>query len=337
MAKKGRRSTYDERVQMVLAIEAGESPDKVAVVFGVGRESVFRYWRDYRAMGLEGLRTKKTRGPKSKLSDEQKRRLGALIVGANPRQLSFDFGLWTRRLVRDLIRREFRVTYTEAGVGRLLRELGLSPQRPLYRAYQQDEEKVARWKREEYPAIRDLAAREGAEIFFADEASVRTDHHAGTTWAPVGQTPVVEAGGARHAVKMISAVNLRGHLRFHLHRGSMNRWVFIEFCKQLMSDTDKNVFLIVDGSSVHKAKEVKEFVERTDGKLRLFFLPPYSPELNPDEWVNKNIKHDNVARAVVRNVDELKNVMLSALRRLQKSPQIVRGFFADSKLAYING
>lgn len=108
MAKKGCRSTYDERVQMVLAIEAGESPDKVAVVFGVGRESVFRHWRDYRAMGLEGLRTKKTRGPKSKLSDEQKRRLGALIVGANPRQLSFDFGLWMRRLVRDLIRREFR-------------------------------------------------------------------------------------------------------------------------------------------------------------------------------------------------------------------------------------
>ena len=109
MAKKGRRSTYEERVQMVLAIEAGESPDKVAVIFGVGRQSVFRYWRDYRAMGLAGLRTKKTRGPESKLTGEQKRKLYALIVGANPRQLSFDFGLWTRRLVRDLIRREFNV------------------------------------------------------------------------------------------------------------------------------------------------------------------------------------------------------------------------------------
>lgn len=336
MAKKGRRSTYEERVQMVLAIEAGESPDKVAVIFGVGRQSVFRYWRDYRAMGLAGLRTKKTRGPESKLTGEQKRKLYALIVGANPRQLSFDFGLWTRRLVRDLIRREFRVTYTEAGVGRILRELGLSPQRPLYRAYQQDEKQVEKWKREVYPAIRELAAKEGASIFFADEASIRTDHHAGTTWAPVGRTPVVEATGKRHAVKMISAVSPRGELRFQLHRGSMNRWTFIEFCKHLISDTDKKIFLIVDGSSIHKAKEVTEFAQRTDGRLRLFFLPPYSPELNPDEWVNKNIKHDNVARAVVQNVSELKSVMLSALRRLQKSPQIVRGFFADPELAYIH-
>ena len=244
MAKKGRRSTYEERVQMVKAIESGQSPDKVADVFGVGRQSVFRYWRDYRAMGLDGLKTKKTRGPASKLTDEQKRKLLALIVGANPRQLSFDFGLWTRRLVRDLIRREFRVTYTNAGVGRILRELGLSPQRPLYRAYRQDEEKVERWKREEYPAIRALAAKEGAVIFFADEVSVRTDHHAGTTWAPVGRTPVVEAAGTRHAVKMISAVSPRGELRFHLHRGSMDRWVFIEFCKQLMSDIDEKIFLI---------------------------------------------------------------------------------------------
>jgi transposase len=195
---------------------------------------------------------------------------------------------------------------------------------------------VERWKREEYPAIRAEATEENALIFFADEASVRTDHHAGTTWTPVGRTPVVETTGARHSMKMISAVSPRGELRFHLHQGSMNRWKFIEFCKQLMSDTDQKIFLIVDGSSVHRAKEVTEFVERTEGRLRLFFLPPYSPELNPDEWVNKNVKHDHAARAVVQSVDELKNVMLGALRRLQKSPHIVRGFFADPKLAYIH-
>lgn len=336
MAKKGRRSTYEERVQIVRAIESGESPDRVAAVFGVGRESVFRYWRDYRAMGLDGLKTKKTRGRPAKLSDEQLRTLYTLIVGVNPRQLSFDFGLWTRRLARDLIWREFRVRLTEASVGRILRSIGLSPQRPLYRAYQQDPEKVERWKRDEYPAIRAQAAKEGALIFFADEASVRTDYHAGTTWAPVGQTPVVETSGKRNAVKMISAVSPRGELRFHLHKGSMNRWKFIEFCKQLMSDTDKTIFLIVDGSSVHKAKEVKEFVAKTEGALKLFFLPPYSPELNPDEWVNKNVKHDRAARAVVQSVEELKGVMFSALRRLQKSPQIGRGFFADPKLAYIH-
>jgi transposase len=336
MAKKGRRSTYEERVQIVRAIESGESPDKVAEIFGVGRESVFRYWRDYRALGLDGLKTKKTRGRPAKLTDEQLRTVFTLVEGTNPRQLSFDFGLWTRRLVRDLIWREFRVRLSEASVGRILRSLGMSPQRPLYRAYQQDPERVERWKREEYPAIRAEAATEGAAIFFADEASVRTDYHAGTTWAPVGQTPVVETTGKRNAVKMISAVSPRGELRFHLHQGSMNRWKFIDFCKQLLSDSEKKIFLIVDGSSIHKAKEVAAFVAATEGRLRLFFLPPYSPALNPDEWVNKNVKHDRVARAVVQSVEELKDVMFSALRRLQKSPQIVRGFFADPKLAYVH-
>lgn len=312
------------------------SPDRVAEFLDVGRESVFRWWRDYRAGGVEALRTKKARGRPAVLDDGQVRRLFALIEGANPRQLSFDFGLWTRSLVGELVRREFGVRLSESAVGRLLRRMGMSPQRPLYRAYQQDAARVERWKHEEFPAIRERAGREDALIFFADEASVRTDFHAGTTWAPVGRTPVVESTGERKAVKMVSAISLAGHLRFQLHSGSMNAHTFKLFCGRLIDDIGKKVFLVVDGSSVHTAKEVREFVAANSDRIELFFLPPYSPDLNPDEWVNKNVKHDRVARGVPQSVDDLKQLMLGALRRLQKRPDIVQGFFADPALKYIS-
>jgi transposase len=337
MALKGRRATYEERLHAVRLIEGGKSPDLVAEFMGVGRSTIFEWWQNYREGGPDALRTKKTRGPAAKLNDEQMRRLYTLIVGNNPLQLSFGFALWTRKMVAELIWRQFKVRLSEISVGRLLAKLGMSPQRPLYRAYQQDPEKVRAWKEETYPAIRAEAKRVGAAVFFADEASVRTDYHAGTTWAPIGRTPVVTGTGERKAIKMVSAVSPRGELRFRLCEGSMNAFNFIGFCKQLLNDIQTPIFLIVDGSSVHTAKAVKEFVARTEGRLSLYFLPPYSPELNPDEWVWKNVKHDRIGRSAVHSKDDLKSLALGALRRLQKLPGVVRGFFADPELAYIAG
>ena len=167
--------------------------------------------------------------------------------------------------------------------GRLLRKLGLSPQRPLYRAYQQNPEAVARWKAETYPAIRAEAARVGATVYFVDEAGVRSDYHAGTTWAPVGQTPVVATTGDRFGINLISAVTAKGKLRFAAYDGSLNGPVFIDFCRRLLHDTPGLVFLVLDGHPVHRSKAVKQFAASTNGRLRLFFLPGYAPELNPDE------------------------------------------------------
>jgi transposase len=167
---------------------------------------LFRWQQKYDAGGPDALETKKTPGPKSRLSEVQISQLYALLK-KDPRQLEFDFGLWTRKMVRDLIRRKFQVKLSEVQVGRLLRKMGLSPQRPVYSAYQQDPKKREEWKTVIYPKIRKLADEEGASIFFADEASVRTDHHAGTTWAPVGQTPMVTATGERKAIKMVSAIS----------------------------------------------------------------------------------------------------------------------------------
>ena len=199
------------------------------------------------------------------------------LVGRDPRQFQFDFALWTRKIVRDLVRQEFGVEMTPQGIGKLLHRLGLSPQRPLYRAYQQDPEAVRRWREEEFPAIRAQAHREGAEVYFGDESGVRTDHHAGTTWAPVGQTPVVEVTGERTSVNMISAVSPGGALKFDVFFGSCNSTVFVEFLKKLVHDAPGPVFLVLDNVSFHKTQIVKDYVASLEGRLKLFFLPGYSP------------------------------------------------------------
>lgn len=185
------------RLRAVEQVEAGEHPEEVAAVLGLHRKTVYGWWAKYRQGGKDALRAKPVPGRPSKLSASQRRKLYTLVAGSDPRQLSFEFALWTREMVRTLIRREFGVALSKVSVGRLLRTLGLSPQRPLRRASQQDPDAVQRWKFEEYPRIRKQAARAGATIYFADEAGIRSDYHSGTTWAPVGQTPVVERCACR--------------------------------------------------------------------------------------------------------------------------------------------
>lgn len=299
------------------------------------RKTVYGWLAKYREGGPDALRAKPVPGRPPKLTDTQIARLYALIVGQDPRQLSFAFALWTREMVREVIRREFKVALSAVSVGRLLRTMGLSPQRPLHRAYQQNPEAVARWKTEEYPAIRAAAQKQGATIYFADEAGIRSDYHSGTTWAPVGQTPVVRNTGARYSVNMLSAVTAKGALRFMVHEGTVNAEVFIEFCKRLLADAAGPVYLIVDGHPAHRAKATMTFVASTDGRLRLIFLPGYAPELNPDEWVWKNVKHDRIGKTGVISKHDLKTKAIGALRRLQKLPALVRAFFADPHLRYI--
>jgi transposase len=198
MAIKGRRSTPEERLRAVQLLQEGENADTIAKYFQTSRAMVYRWKQKYDRHGPSALETKKAKGPSSRLSDGQKAQLFSWIAGKNPDQLEFeDFALWTRKIVRDLIRREFRVKLSEVQVGRILRDMGLSPQRPLYRACQKDPGQADEWKKVIYPKIRERARQEGAEIFFADEASVKTSHHAGTTWAPVGQTPLIDVSSGK--------------------------------------------------------------------------------------------------------------------------------------------
>jgi transposase len=323
------------RIRAVKRVEAGARVEDVAAALGLSRSAVFGWMAAYREGGEHALRAKPVPGRPPKLSGAQLRTLYTLIEGSDPRQYQLEFALWTRELVQQLIWAQFRIRLSVVSVGRLLRTLGFSPQRPVFRASQQDPERVRRWREQDYPTIRAEAAQAGAVIYFADEAGIRSDYHSGTTWAPVGKTPVVASTGARHSVNMISAVTPRGRLRFSVFTGSMTAKVFLEFVRRLLHDEPGPVFLIVDGHPVHRSKTVREFIDRTDGRLRLFLLPPYSPELNPDEWVWKNVKHDRVGRTSVTGPGDLKTKVIGALRRLQKLPHIVRAFFADPDLLYI--
>ena len=323
------------RLRAVDQVEQGSHPEDVAAALGMHRKTVYKWLATARAGGREALKAKAIPGRPPKLSGEQMRRIYDLVVGSDPRQLKFEFALWTRDMIRELIRREFGVAMSAVSVGRMLKALGLSAQRPLYRAWQADPEKVEAWKKTEYPQIAAEAKKAGATIYFSDEASVRSDYHAGTTWAPVGQTPVVASTGARFSVNMISAISAKGALRFSIINGTLTAPKFIDFCKRLLHDAPGPVYLIIDGHPVHRSKAVRAFAESTQGQLCLFRIPSYSPQLNPDEWVWKNVKHDRVGKAGVSGPDQFKALAVKALRRLQATPRIVRGFFADPDLAYI--
>ncbi len=318
------------------AYDRGMAVDQVCHAFEIGRSTFFGWLKIRREGGPEALKVKQSPGPQPKLTKEQIDILLRLIVGNDPRQLQFDFALWTRDMIRDVIRRKFGVEYTPQGVGKLLHRMGLSPQRPLTRAWQKDSDKVKKWKEEDYPKIRKEAQVEGASIFFGDEASVRTDFHSGTTWAPVGQTPIVHGTGDRDSVNMISAISAQGKLHFQLlDNQNVNSKIFIEFCEKLLHDIDGKIYLIVDGHGSHKSKETQAFVKSTDGRLKLFLLPPYSPELNPDEWVWKNVKYDRIGRMAARTRDEMRAGIKDAFARLVAGPELVRSFFKSPDLAYI--
>jgi len=323
------------RIRAVEQVGAGAHPEEVAAALGLHRKTVYGWLAKYREGGKGALLARPVPGRPPKLGGAQLARLYALIVGNDPRQMQFEFALWTREMVREVIRRQFGVRLSVVSVGRLLRKLGLSPQRPLHRAYQQNQEAVQRWKHEQYPAIRAAAEQEGATIYFADEAGIRSDYHAGTTWSPVGQTPVVKNTGARFSVNMISAISAKGALRFAVYEGSTTAKAFINFCQRLLHDAPGPVYLIVDGHPAHRATATKRFAASTEGRLKLIFLPGYSPELNPDEWVWKNVKHDRIGKTGVTSKDDLKAKAVGALRRLQKRPRLVRAFFADPHLRYI--
>ena len=323
------------RLRTVKQVLDGANAEELSTALGLHPKTVFGWMADYRRGGFGALKRRPVPGRAPKLDPGQLRRLQGFIAGDDPRRFGFEFALWTRDIVKELIRREFDVSLSVTSVGQILKKLGFSAQRPLYRAWQADPDAVAAWKDQDYPAIAARARAAGATVYFVDEASVRSDYHAGTTWAPVGITPVVATTGARFSVNMISAISAQGRLRFSIVDGTLDSKKLIEFFKRLLHHAPGPVFAILDNHSVHRSTAVRTFVESTNGALEVYRLPSYSPQLNPDEWVWKNVKHDRVGRRSVSGPDQFKALAVSALRRLQAAPFTVRGFFADPDLAYI--
>jgi transposase len=326
------------RQKAVKALISGKTQAEVAEIFGVSTKAVSNWWRVYRESGIAGLR-KKSRRPKSadeggKLKGWQCASIVRTIISKTPDQLDFGFMLWTRDAVAELINDRFKVRLSKWTVGRLLKQWGMSPQKPVKKAYQQQPAVVQNWLDKEYPRIARKATREKAEILWGDEMGVRSDDQIGRTWGKIGETPVVRVSGQRFSCQMISTVSNRGTLRFMIFEGKFNADVCITFLKRLIKDTQQKIFLILDGHPVHKSRKVKAWIAANDDKISLFLLPAYSPELNPDELLNQDVKTNAVRKKRAANKNELKRNLIGHLRRRQKQPDLVRRFFQAKHVRY---
>jgi len=315
------------RKRAVSRVQEGESPETVIRAMGFCRASIYNWLAMYRAGGWDALDARKRGGRPRKVSARMIAWVYRVVTGGDPRQYKFPFALWTRNAIAILLYRRYGVRLSANSVGRLLAHLGITPQKPLWRAYQQDPERVRQWIQAEYPAIARQAQQEKAEIWFGDESGVRSDYHAGTTWAARGKTPVVRTTGARYRLNMLSAVNRRGKMRFMIEAKGLNADVMCRFLDRLMAGQKRRIFLILDGHPIHKSARLARKVTAFDGRLRLFLLPPYSPELNPDEGVWREVKGHRLGRAGIFSFADLKSKALGALRHLARRPDKVRALF----------
>jgi transposase len=307
-------------------------------VFGVHHNAVNRWIKRYREDGWAGLseqRRGRRPGEQAALSQSQQQEVIALVRDSTPDQLGLAGFLWTRDAVAELITRRYGLGLARTTVGGYLRGWGFSPQRPQRRALEQNPAAVRRWLAETYPAIRARAKREGGVVLWLDEMGVRSDAAAGRSWAPVGQTPVIKGTGKRFRVNMISAVSNAGMLRFRLFTGSFTGAVFIEFLRRLLRDCQgRKVHLIVDGHPVHRSKLVSAWVGRHADRIELHFLPGYSPELNPVELLNHDVKANAAGRRRPRSASELRAEVHGYLRRRQRNPEVLIRFFQHPATRY---
>lgn len=332
--KLDHKTLEEIRVRAVQRVQAGESPETVVRTLGFTRSCIYEWLARYRAGGWSGLKAKALKGRPKKINARQMEWIWKTITGTSPLQHRFEFALWTRQIVRTLLWEEFRLQLSLPSISRLLAQLGLTSQRPLFRASEQNAERVNWWLENQYPAIRERARQEGATIYFGDEAGVRSDYHAGTTWAPRGKTPVVKSTGARVSVNMLSAITAKGEMRFMVTTGKIDAERFIEFLRRLLHNARAPIFLILDGHPVHRSRTVGAFVKATDGQLRVFFLPGYSPELNPDEQVWNHVKHHGIGRMALESRDHLAQRAKRRLFSLQRLPETIRSFFQMPETRY---
>lgn len=325
----------DLRRKAVQAVVDGGEVKAIAKIFGVCRQSLHRWMRAYHEDGEAALLARKKGKPKRKLLPWQCAQIVKAISDKCPEQLKLPgFWLWTRDAVGLLIQTRFGITLSVSTVGRYLRRWGLTPQKPARRAYQRDARACQCWMEEEYPSIRVQANREKATILWGDECGFRSDHQTGTSYSKKGKTPVIPATGDRFRCNMVSAIDNSGHLYFKMFDGSFTVRVFIDFLHRLVSQSRRKVFLIVDNLSVHKSAKVTDWVKKNSTRIRLFFLPKYSPDLNPDEYLNNDVKSNAVGRRRAKNQDEMKANISAYLRSTQKQPQVVKRFFQAEHVRY---
>ena len=324
------------RRSTVQAVRGGMSQTRAAQVFGPSLRAVSKWMALDRVGGLRALQPKRRgrRAGEGRLNRAQSARIRQLIIDSLPDQLKLPFYLWTRAAVVTLIERQYGIRVSLTTVGRYLSGWGMSPQKPVRRAYERNDAAIARWLRTEYPALARDAKREQAAIYWGDEMGLRSDHVAGTSFAPLGQTPIIRATGQRFGCNMISAITNRGQLAFMVFHGKFDGRLFIRFMQRLLKQVRGKIYLIVDGHPVHRSVVAREFVSANERRLRLIRLPGYCPELNPDELLNQDVKTNGLGKSRPSNRTEMIAAVRTHLRRRQRQPQVIRNLFQEKHVRY---
>jgi len=292
-----------------------------------------RYERNGAGAIVKGQRGRRP-GEQLTLKEEQAVAIQKLITDKTPDQLKMSFALWTRQAVQQLIKQQYKVAMPIRTVGEYLKRWGFTAQKPAKRAYEQNPKAVNRWLEEEYPSITEQAKAEGAEIHWCDETGVRNDESSGRGYAPKGKTPIMRLNANRKSISMISSITNQGKVRFMVYKDAMNADLFIKFMGRLLKDAGRKVYLVVDNLRTHHSKPVKEWLHAHKDEIEVFYLPSYSPELNPDEYLNCDMKGAVHSGLPARNEKELKTKVVSHMRKLQKLPERITKYFKHPRINY---
>lgn len=327
----------EKRRQAVRLRKKGLTRAEIGEIVGVHADTVGRWLKTYRDEGAQSLKVNRRgrrQGSGRRLDEGQERKIQKLLVDKTPDQLKMPYALWTRESVRVLIKERFKVDLPIRTVGHYLKRWGMTPQKPVKRAYEQQPARVQKWLEEEYPQIHAMAKAEDAEIYWGDETGLRNDCQHERGYARKGQTPVIRLNAKRDSINMISAITNQGKVRFRLFHGGMNTDILIEFLRRLIKDAKRKVILILDNLRVHHARNVKKWLSGKQEKIEVFYLPSYSPELNPDEYLNCDLKAGVHSGKPARSGEQLKKKTRSHMKMLQCRPERVKKYFQHEKIRY---
>jgi transposase len=329
---------HERRKQVVRLHRKGYGVMQIVELTGLSypavRGTIDRYEEGGMASVKPAARGKKS-GDGRTLTEDQECALRKIICDKRPEQLKMEFALWSRAAVMQLIEREYGIKLSVRGVGNYLSRWGFTPQKPIKKAYEQRPEAVQAWLNEQYPEIEKRAKAEGGQIHWADETALVNTDVRGRSYAPAGQTPVTyTVGGARQKLSMIATVTNQGKTRWMIIDEAFNSDKLIEFLGALVKDAGRKVFLILDNLRVHHSKPVKQWVVERKEQIELFYLPSYSPELNPEERLNADLKHAIGSKVPARTKAKLKTAAMEYMSKLEKSPERVKSFFQDPRVKY---
>lgn len=328
---------YELRKQYIRLRKKGMSNQLAAETVGISKTRASTLWQLYQKDGIDALKPKqrgRKQGEHRNLTAEQEATVKKLLVDKTPDQLKLQFALWTRDAVCLAIKKEFGIELPLRTITDYLKRWGFTPQKPTKRAYEQSEPAVQQWLDTRYPEIVAQAKQENAEIHWGDETGVQSDAYNAKGFAPKGKTPIVRLNAKKSSINMVSTITNQGKVRFMLYQETMTAQVFIKFLSRLVKDAKRKVFLILDNHRVHHSKIVKKWLEQHKDQIELFFLPSYSPELNPDEYLNGNLKHKIRSGIPARSQKDLIKKTRSFMKTLQKRPHHVQSYFKHPKVAY---